>query len=184
MAEKPVVLLSKSMEKSFRRLSNREARNAFVDAELINGLAHQIRVLRQQRGWTQHDLAVKLGTSQTAVSRLEDPSYGRYSVKSLLALGGALDVALYVRFLPFSQFIAETWDTSEERFKADSYEEECSVVQFFAEFKNQAYVKTLTHESGTSGYRVLTVPTSGFECYPEESIAAVGSTYLSYDFGR
>lgn len=155
--EKPVVLLSKSMEKTFLRLSNPEARKAFVDAELVNGLAHQIRVLRKQREWTQQDLACRLNTTQAAVSRLEDPSYGRFSVKSLLALGEAFDVALHVRFLPFSKFLVETWDTREERFHAESYEEECGVVQFFSEAKSSSYVNSLSHESPSSCYRVITV---------------------------
>lgn len=151
------MLLSKSMEKSFRRLSNSEARTAYVDAELVNGIAHQIRVLRQQRGWTQQDLAGKLKTTQAAISRLEDPSYGRFSVKSLLALGSAFDVALYVRFLPFSQFVAQTWDTSEERFLAESYEDECGAVQFFSELSSSTYVRSISHETPTSSYSVMTI---------------------------
>lgn len=151
------MLLSKSMEKSFRRLSNCEARKASVEAELVNGLAHQIRILRQQRGWTQQDLAGKLKTTQTAISRLEDPSYGRFSVKSLLALGEAFDVALHVRFLSFSQFLHQTWDTREEHFLAESYEEECGSIQFYTEAKNSSYVNFLRHESATTAYTVETI---------------------------
>lgn len=138
-----VVCLSKSMEKSFLALKNPKARQAYVDAELVNGLAHQIRILRQQRGWTQKQLAGELGTTQTTVSRLEDPSYGRYSIRTLLALCRVFDVALFVRFMPFSKFMPATWDTRPENFQAATYEEEASSVQFFTESKSGTYLRKL-----------------------------------------
>lgn len=175
------MLISKSMEKTFRRLNNRDVRKAFVESELANGLAHQIRVLRRQHGWSQQDLATKLGTSQTAVSRLEDPSYGKFSVKSLLALGDAFDVALYVRFLPFSQFLTQTWDTSEHRFLAESYTEESDAVCFFTESASTSYLKTLDNTAENSSYRVVTSSRSDA---PVEQVisdhASSANTFLKY----
>ena len=130
--EKQHVLISKSMEKTFHRLRNKRSRAAYVEAELINGISNQIRVLRQQRGWTQSDLAEKLGTSQGVVSRLEDPSYGRYSFKTLLNLGSIFDIALFVRFLPFSQAVPATWDTRREKLEAESFDEEIERVHFYS----------------------------------------------------
>jgi len=137
--EGQVVCLSKSMEKSFLALKSHKAREAYVEAELVNGLAHQIRIIRQQRGLTQKQLAEKLGTTQTTVSRLEDPSYGRYSMRSLLALSKVFDVALFVRYMPFSKFMPATWDTRPEHFEAIGYEDEAFKIQFFAETKRKAY---------------------------------------------
>lgn len=133
---KQVVCLSKSMEKSFLSLKQPGAKEAYVEAELVNGLAHQIRILREQRGWTQKELAKRVNTSQNTISRLEDPSYGRYTFRTLLGLSKAFGVALFVRYLPFSKFMEATWDTGHERFEAASYEEELSSIQFFAENKN------------------------------------------------
>lgn len=129
--------LSKSMEGSFRSLNEVSARDAYVEAELVNGLAHQIRILREQRGWTQKDLAARLDTTQTTISRLEDPSYGRYTIRTLLRLGKAFDVAFFVRYLPFSKFMHQTWDTRPEKFEALSYEEEASSIQFFTEKRTE-----------------------------------------------
>ena len=125
------------MEKSFRALNNPQAREAYVEAELINGLAHQIRIIRQQRGLTQKQLAEKMGTTQTTVSRLEDPSYGRYSMRSLLALSKVFDIALLIRFMAFSKFMPATWNTHPDQFKATSYENEASSVRFFTEDKKR-----------------------------------------------
>lgn len=122
------------MEKSFRSLRNKISRDAYVEAELINALSHQIRILRQQRGWSQKDLAVKLGTTQTTISRIEDPSYGKISISTLLKLAKVFDVALYLRFMQFSDFMHATWDTSEDRFKAHSYHDEAKGIRFYEEF--------------------------------------------------
>lgn len=127
------VLLSKSMEPTFCRLESKRARDAFVAAELVNGIASQIRILRQQRGWSQKDLAEKLGTSQGVVSRLEDPSYGRFSIKTLLDLGSIFDVSIIARFLPFSQAIPATWDTRKEALEAESFEEDVKRVCFMSD---------------------------------------------------
>ncbi|MCF8149164.1 MAG: helix-turn-helix domain-containing protein [Burkholderiaceae bacterium] len=141
------------MEKSFLALKSPRAREAYVDAELVNGLAHQIRIIRQERGWTQRQLGEKLGTTQTTVSRLEDPSYGRYSIRSLLALGKVFDVALHVRYLPFSKFMSNTWNTNPENFKVPTYEEELASIQFYSE-DDPSYVATLLPSQTTDIYEV------------------------------
>ena len=144
--------LSKSMEKSFLALKNHKAREAYVEAELVNGLAHQIRIIRQQRGWTQKQLASKLGTTPSTISRLEDPSYGRYTIQTLLALGRVFDVAFFVRYMPFSKFMPATWDTRPENFKAATYEDEASSVQFFTETKSRSFFKPVIVDTVTVNY--------------------------------
>lgn len=128
------------MEKSFLALKNRKAREAYVEAELVNGLAHQIRIIRQQRGWTQKELASKLDTTPSTISRLENPSYGRYTIRTLLALGSVFDVAFFVRYMPFSKFMPSTWDTRPDNFEALAYEDEVSSIQFFSENISGTYV--------------------------------------------
>lgn len=112
------------MERTFRRLNKPEVRGAFVRSHLANGIASQLRTLREHRGWSQSDLAKRLSTSQAVVSRLEDPSYGKFSVKTLLQIATAFDVALLVRFVSFSTHISQTWDTTAGALTAYSYEEE------------------------------------------------------------
>jgi ribosome-binding protein aMBF1 (putative translation factor) len=110
------------MAKCFRSLKNKAAREQFVESELVNGIAHQIRVLRNQRGWSQSELAERLSTKQNVVSRLEDPSYGRYSIKTLLELAAVFDVAFTAGFVSFGQLINDNWDTVEANFSVDSFE--------------------------------------------------------------
>lgn len=69
------------------------------DAELDRlRLAHRIAELREKHGLTQAQLARKVGTTQAGISRLENPNYRNYSLKTLekvaMALGARLKVEL------------------------------------------------------------------------------------------
>lgn len=107
------------------RLKRKGFRDAFVRSHLTHGLAHQIRTLRIQRNWTQEELAQKLGLkTQSAVARLENPSYGRLSIATLLKLSSVFDVALSVRFVSYGKFLYEREDVSPAELSAESFEVE------------------------------------------------------------
>lgn len=96
---------SRQREQFVRSLANREYRHAFVAEHIATSLAFQIRALRESRGWTQEGLAQLTGKAQGAISQLEVPNYGRYSLSTLKRLAAAFDVALTVRFTPFSELV-------------------------------------------------------------------------------
>lgn len=96
-------------------LRNREYREAFVEESINVGLASQIRMLQHDRGWTQQDLGERTGMAQESIARLESTDYGRYSIRTLKRLAGAFDVALVVRFAPFSELIDWTISLSRGR---------------------------------------------------------------------
>lgn len=111
------------------RLRDKEFRSAYVRATIEHGLAHQIRALRTSRGWSQSDLAKKIGAkNQSAISRLEDPSYGRHSLMTIEKLADAFDVALLVKFVPFSRLLDETEDLSPAALNAISFADECTAM--------------------------------------------------------
>jgi transcriptional regulator with XRE-family HTH domain len=86
-------------------------RRAFIEAHAKDTIAFQLRQMRETRGWTQGELAVKAFDDpklQSMVSRLENPDYGKYSVTTLLNLANVFDVGLVVRFAPFSEVV--DWD--------------------------------------------------------------------------
>lgn len=125
-------LLSRSMEKTFVRFrKSHTARDAYVQAEVSTFLAHQIRAIRQQRGWTQMDLARRLGTTQAAVSRIEDPSYGRLSLKTLTEISRVFDVGLQVRFVSTITMLVNTFKPKAADRLVPSFEEEKHEVSFY-----------------------------------------------------
>ncbi|OFZ96624.1 MAG: hypothetical protein A3H35_07320 [Betaproteobacteria bacterium RIFCSPLOWO2_02_FULL_62_17] len=105
------------------KMKNRLYRHAFLSANITHGLSHQIRTIREQRGLTQKTFAKRLNTSQTIVSRLEDPSYGKFTLSTLLRVSKAFDTALLVKFVSFPKFLAETSDKSPNGLYAPSYRE-------------------------------------------------------------
>ena len=92
-------------EQMTRSLADKECRDLFVCEEVDTGLAFQIRAMRQARGWSQRDLAQRLGMTQEGVSRLENPEYGKLTLTTLKRLASVFDVGLAVRFVPFSALI-------------------------------------------------------------------------------
>ncbi len=87
------------------KLTDKEYRDIFVSEQINTGLAFQIRAMREQRGWTQAELGVRAGMAQSRVSVMEDANYSRFSLTTLKRLAAAFDVALIVRFDPFSKLV-------------------------------------------------------------------------------
>jgi transcriptional regulator with XRE-family HTH domain len=80
--------------------------------------------MREHRGWTQATLAEKLGTTQNAVSRLENPRTGKPSITTLERIAAIFDVALVVRFAPFSEFSDSLATLSDKSVCVPSYGDE------------------------------------------------------------
>lgn len=83
----------------------RKAREQLVASNLSEGIAFQIRATRDSQNLTQSALAELVGMTPNNVSRLENPEYGNFTLSSLRRIAAAFDVALVVRFIPFSQYI-------------------------------------------------------------------------------
>lgn len=124
------------MEKTFLRMKKSPtARDAYVQAEVVTALAVQIRAIRMQRSWSQADLAKRMGTTQAAVSRLEDPSYGRMSIKTLLDLSRVFDTGLRVQFVSLITMLHETFKPKAHLREVPSFEEEAPHVGFYTPSK-------------------------------------------------
>ena len=121
-------------------LGDKEYRDSFVEAHLSTNVAAQIFSMREHRGWTQGQLAENTGMKQARISVLENPNYDKFSVRTLRRLASAFDVALVVRFVPFSQLIDWVVDLSPEdltvrSFDEDSFDMEAMPSTVLAEFK-------------------------------------------------
>lgn len=79
--------------------------HAYLDEFLNVYLATQIKVLREQRGWTQEHLAELAGMRQERISVLENCNYQSWSIKSLKKLAEAFDLSLSVSFEEFGKQI-------------------------------------------------------------------------------
>lgn len=93
-------------------LKSKGYRDGYVSTSVRHGIALQIRALRRRESWSQKQLGGQAGKTQTVISRLEDPDYGKVTVQTLLDLAAAFDVALIVRFATFGEMAHQTADLS------------------------------------------------------------------------
>lgn len=108
-----------------KKLQSKEYRNEFVAASITQGLAYQIRVMRESRGWDQKEFAKRLGLkSQSAVARIEDPSYGKLSFTTFKKIAKAFDVGALVKLVPYSRMLTEVDSVAEESLNVVSFEQE------------------------------------------------------------
>jgi transcriptional regulator with XRE-family HTH domain len=103
-------------------------REAFVAAHISNGIAFQLRALREAEEWDQKQLAAELGkpSAQPMISRYENPDYGKYSLSSLLELANVFDVALIVKFAPFSELIEQDKKVRSQALRIPTFTQELS----------------------------------------------------------
>lgn len=114
--------LSKLSDKLKQKLTNKEYRDIYMDEQIRSWIARQIRVLREQRGWSQKELAERAGKPQSVISRLEDPDYGKVSLQTLLEMRSAFDVGLCVRFVDFGSAISASRELSTGAIEVPSFD--------------------------------------------------------------
>lgn len=78
--------------------SSPERRARYEDARRDSGLGQLIYDLRIAAGLTQQELAERMGTTQTAISRLESGGGGAQRLDTLLRLAAALGRGLRITF--------------------------------------------------------------------------------------
>ncbi len=113
----------------FDELSNKKFRDAFLEANIKTGIAFQVRALREHHGWSQAELGRRAGKPQNVISRLEDPDYGKFTIRTLLDLASAFDVALLVKFVSYSYLASSLEDVSPTGLAVPSFEEEMKAFE-------------------------------------------------------
>lgn len=105
-------------------MEDKEAREGLVEGRIEASLPAQILALRRKAGLSQAQLAERLGTSQSVVARYEVPGYSNFTLKTLKKLSHIFDVALIVKFAPFSELIEREGKLSEKDLAVVSYHDE------------------------------------------------------------
>jgi transcriptional regulator with XRE-family HTH domain len=78
---------------------------------------------------SQKDLARHLGTSQSAVYRLENPRYDRHSVSTLKKIAEFFDVGLIVRFAAFSEIAAWALAMSDQAIDIPDFDRDTGFIE-------------------------------------------------------
>jgi predicted XRE-type DNA-binding protein len=110
------------MKRLTKKFRSKRFRDSYVDANVRTFLAQQIRSLRGDM--SQAEFAKLLATTQSVVSRFEDPSYGKFNLQTLLEIAAKLDRAVIARIVDFQTFLRFTEDMSESAMCPDGYDPE------------------------------------------------------------
>lgn len=102
---------------------SREYRAGYVAAQTDVLIPFQIRALRKQYGLEQKDLAELTGMKQPTISRLEKAGT-RANIETLMRIADGLDVALIVKFVPFSELVRWSDNFSPDSFTVPSFNAE------------------------------------------------------------
>jgi len=94
--------------KDFKKLKDQwlkdpEVRKEYDALKAEFQIAEEIIRARAKAKITQTELARRIGTKSTAISRLESPNYGRASISILKKVAQALDCDLQIRLVPKHQ---------------------------------------------------------------------------------
>ena len=105
-----------------QELEDKATRDAFVSSQMSIPLAFQIQALREQQDLTQKQLAEKAGMLQPRIAAMESPSGNEPNLRTLKRLASAFDVALIIRFAPFSELVEWAENFSPDTFIVPSFE--------------------------------------------------------------
>lgn len=80
--------------------SDPKRRESFEEEVANREVAHKIYQLRQDAGLSQAELARRVGTTQSVISRLEDADYEGHSLAMLNRIAAAVERRVEIRFVP------------------------------------------------------------------------------------
>lgn len=100
--QKPTTDAVKILHRRF--YEGKPERLASLEEERANAdIARKIYDLRTKAGLTQRELAKMVGTSASAICRLEDADYEGHSLSMLRRIAAALNQRAEIRFVPIKQ---------------------------------------------------------------------------------
>ena len=105
-------------------LKDPEARRDYADEFLSSYIALQIKTLRQQRGWSQAELAQRAGMKQSRISAMEQADYSGWNLRTLQRLAAAFDLAFVAGFESFGRMLDSMTSISRATLERPSFEED------------------------------------------------------------
>lgn len=101
-----------------------DVREVYCEEFLNAKIATQIKVLREQRGWTQEQLAEHAQMKQERVAVLENINYESWTLNVLRRFAKAYDLTLDLEFKEFGEFLKGLDNFSREAFEKRSFQKD------------------------------------------------------------
>jgi transcriptional regulator with XRE-family HTH domain len=103
---------------------DKDYRHGYADEFLNSSIATQIKVLREQHGWSQKELAKHAQMKQPRISVMENVNYSSWSINILRKLAEAFELTLCVSFESFGKRLADIERFSREALERFSFEDD------------------------------------------------------------
>lgn len=149
--------LTSKIRSLWKRFSDKEYRSIYLDESINSRLAGQIFSLRTSRNMTQAQVSELTGIAQPTLSRLESDCRG-ITTTTLKKIAAAYDVALVIKFAPFSEFTREISDVMIDRhiksFDGDSVAVEPIVFRIQGNEKGKITHLVARDDRSTASYLV------------------------------
>lgn len=110
-------------------LRDPEFSEGYAESFLNSYIATQIKVIREQRNMKQADLAREVGTTQTAISRIENVNYSSWNVNTLKKLARAFGVRLRVSFETYGTLPDEVGKFTQESLQRTERENDPGLLE-------------------------------------------------------
>lgn len=107
-----------------REFQDKETRHIYAENFLNTYIATQLKVLREDREWTQQHLAEETGMKQERISVLEDVNYDSWTIKTLKRFAKAFDLRLSIKFESFGSFLTDYDNFNREYLKRPSFDKD------------------------------------------------------------
>jgi transcriptional regulator with XRE-family HTH domain len=136
--------MSQLLERLREDFQDESARHEYAEAFTNASIAAQIKSLREADKLSQQQLADKIGTKQSGISRLENVNYASWKVDTLRKLARAFDLRLRISFEEFGTLVPEIENFKERTLTRRKFKDDPA-------FKDQ--VKTRKTRAGHSAAR-------------------------------
>ena len=135
---------SRRLARLVPKLADKAYRNSYVVHHTRQFLARQMRALRGDK--SQKDFGELLGKTQSVVSRLEDPNYGKWALQTLFDVAASLDRAVIVRIVDYPTFLRFTSNLTDAAVCPEAYKpyvssKDLSTISYEAERSRQAFLQ-------------------------------------------
>ncbi len=100
----PKKKIRKALDIVERMVGDDQELRATIEEESMNShVASLVYAARKQAGMTQKELGELVGTTQSAIARLESSDYGGHSLSMLVRIARALHNRLEIRLVPLDE---------------------------------------------------------------------------------
>lgn len=158
------------LRKSFK---DHEYADSYARSALNAYIATQIKVIREQRGWTQDKLAEEAEMKQPRIAVMEDVNYSAWSISTLWRLAQAFHLRLKVSFEEFGTLPHEIDTFSRKSLERLPLEDDPFVTWNLQPATQCSYIQTggthLTPSLGTNIVWVNAIPDATEEAWGEWS---------------